>query len=91
MGYDIDIMICDIDYYIGFIDCEIWLLRLDRIGGRNWKEGWKVLEIVLEDFGSGGKWWSVGILDGVVIATNALRLMCAYIAIFWQCQIYLTF
>lgn len=34
---DVDIMICDIDYYIGFIDCEIWLCVLGRIDGRNWK------------------------------------------------------
>ena len=55
MEYDVDIMIYDFDYYIGFIDCEIWLLILDRMDGKNWKKcgrNWKVME----DFGSGGGW-----------------------------------
>ena len=59
---------------------------MERIGnrvGRNW-----------EDLERGGKWWRVegeGLGWSVVIATNALRLTCAYIAIFWQCEANFTF
>ena len=81
MGYDFGIVKCDIDYYIGFIDCEIWLLVLDGMDGKNWKG--------MEDFGrrreeveSGGGWRCGVLVEGGVIATNAFRLMCAYIAIF---------
>ena len=85
MVYDIDIMICDFDYYIGFVDCRIWLLILDRVDGKEWKEGWELLESdgrrweEVEDFGKKG----FGVLGwSVVIATNVLRLMRAHIAIF---------
>lgn len=55
MGYDIDIIICDIDYYIGFIDCEILFCVLGRMNGRNWKRGWEELE----DDGKIWKWWEI--------------------------------
>ena len=37
MGYDVGVMKCDIDYYIGFVDYGIWLCVLGRIDGRDWK------------------------------------------------------
>ena len=89
VGYDVGVMKCDIDYYIGFIDCEIWLLILNRMDGKNWKEVgncWKLCWKILEEVGSGG-----GLGWCVVIATKAFRLMCAYIAIFWQCEVNFTF
>ena len=92
VGYDVGVMKCDIDYYICFFDCEIWLLILDRMDGRDWEEVWKELE----SDGRFWKWWRVevwggGVVEGVVIATNAFRLTCAYIAIFWQCEVNFTF
>lgn len=53
MGYDFGIVKCDIDYYICFFDCEIWLLILNRMDGKGWKEGWKELE------SDGGRWEEV--------------------------------
>lgn len=50
VGYDVDIMIRGFDYYIGFIDCVIWLCVLGRMDGKNWKGKWKIL-------GEDGKWW----------------------------------
>ena len=52
VGYDFGIMICGFDYYIGFVDCGIWLLILDRIDGKNWEQGW-------EELGRFGKRWEV--------------------------------
>ena len=55
--------------------------------GKNWKKcgrNWKKK-------GSGGGWRCGVLVVSVVIATNALRLMCAYIAIFWQCEVNFTF
>lgn len=62
VGYNFGIMKCDIDYYIGFFDCGIWLLILDRMDGRNWEEVWKELEEegkILEVVEGGG--WRCGV------------------------------
>lgn len=59
MRYGIDIMICGFDYYIGFIDCVIWLLVLDRIDGRNWNR----LGIIGNCVGRFWEWWEV-VVDG---------------------------
>ena len=37
MGYDVGIMIYDFDYYIGFVDCEIWFCVLGEMDGKNWE------------------------------------------------------
>ena len=49
----------------GFIDCEIWLLVLDKRDGKCWEGKWKILEVV-ERGGSEGKVGVLGFWGGVL-------------------------